>query len=532
MIKPERGYSLLLVLMTIVLVSVIGLSLFSISANSLKISAHERVDQSVFYIAEAGINYKDARLNYLIETAYNSAKLNPETFESNFDTQLQTILANEKANNINLSSSHFKTTFNGTPRAIISLHYSPTNPRSFKIISEGFLSQNKGSRKIEKLYELPADLMTVTEYELPTTELEEEDIPPVVPIVPSDEGFVKAPATFYVFDSVTMHLTPSYFINANIKVNFKKTLTRPFISNLIGRNRLLQKFTFNSPKVTAPLPASYSFPSYPTGKVSSKIALNSSPQKLESDKTVPAFGNLSSTTLDLDIENKTRGLYFSGNSTDYNLASVNINVKGTGILNIYFEKQYQLDATRSFKVSAKNATVNVFFKNGANIFGNMDIKGNAYTYDTYYSDLGNSKISGNLYAKNKITIGTTARLNVENIISEKKDVEVYGRLNTNNLYLKDGDLTVHTAGRLKSNIISVPNDKVAIWGVLNVNNLYTKDLVTHPLGRNNVNAQDEGEQEVPPQVVLPIEVPTTTIKDYIFTDNKNLFISHPIIEIE
>ena len=79
----NKGYSLLLTILTIFLVSIIGLSLLTITANSNKITTHERQDQSVYYIAEAGINLEKAKITDILTELYNSLtdKLNQLDYE-------------------------------------------------------------------------------------------------------------------------------------------------------------------------------------------------------------------------------------------------------------------------------------------------------------------------------------------------------------------------------------------------------------------------------------------------------------------
>ena len=62
-LKQEKGYSLLLVILAIAFLSVLGIMLLTLTANSLKISTSERDDQSVFYIAEGGLNSTKAKSN-------------------------------------------------------------------------------------------------------------------------------------------------------------------------------------------------------------------------------------------------------------------------------------------------------------------------------------------------------------------------------------------------------------------------------------------------------------------------------------
>lgn len=54
--KNQRGSALALALFLVVIISILGISLLSVSSNSLKQVDYERKDQAVFYIAEAGMS--------------------------------------------------------------------------------------------------------------------------------------------------------------------------------------------------------------------------------------------------------------------------------------------------------------------------------------------------------------------------------------------------------------------------------------------------------------------------------------------
>lgn len=55
--QNERGYMLVGALLIIVLLFVVGLSLTTLASFSLKNASDERNHQSVYYIAEAGLNH-------------------------------------------------------------------------------------------------------------------------------------------------------------------------------------------------------------------------------------------------------------------------------------------------------------------------------------------------------------------------------------------------------------------------------------------------------------------------------------------
>ncbi|MFJ7971183.1 hypothetical protein [Psychrobacillus sp. NPDC096389] len=94
-----NGFTLLGVLMVLVLICVLGGSILLVTSNSLKLSENERIDQSTFYIAEAGIvvTRKDIedKLQQAYEDAYRDTKryydslTNEKKIEFNFVAELE-----------------------------------------------------------------------------------------------------------------------------------------------------------------------------------------------------------------------------------------------------------------------------------------------------------------------------------------------------------------------------------------------------------------------------------------------------------
>ncbi|MEC1301784.1 polymer-forming cytoskeletal protein [Lysinibacillus capsici] len=114
-LKNENGYAFLLVFFTIILISVLGLSILKVSSNTLKTSDHERDDQSVYYIAEAGLNYgrEHTRKNFeiaesLATTEYQKQKIayekkqdpNPPDFKGLLKIELENLGYPANDNNI------------------------------------------------------------------------------------------------------------------------------------------------------------------------------------------------------------------------------------------------------------------------------------------------------------------------------------------------------------------------------------------------------------------------------------------------
>ncbi|KOS62782.1 hypothetical protein FJQ98_06820 [Lysinibacillus agricola] len=86
LLKNEHGYTFLIALFVIVLISVLGLGLMFITSNTLNITKHERNDQSVFYIAEADLNVKRAEINNELESVLIPF-LNKYNNNANFDIE-------------------------------------------------------------------------------------------------------------------------------------------------------------------------------------------------------------------------------------------------------------------------------------------------------------------------------------------------------------------------------------------------------------------------------------------------------------
>lgn len=70
-VMNERGFSLVIVLFTLVIITVLGVSILTLNSNSLNISQKEQVDQSAFYIAESGLTYRLLEIESEVNHAYS-----------------------------------------------------------------------------------------------------------------------------------------------------------------------------------------------------------------------------------------------------------------------------------------------------------------------------------------------------------------------------------------------------------------------------------------------------------------------------
>lgn len=158
-ILNEQGYSLVIALFILVLVSILGLSIIVISGSNIKISSNERLDQAVYYIAEAGLVETKQKLIKDIDAAFSTAekhyedellnnKNNPREFSFFFSEQL------EKEVKTNYDDiDNFKEQFSNQPLASIRIDKVDNklidNTIKYTIISEGKIDDK--SKNIREL---------------------------------------------------------------------------------------------------------------------------------------------------------------------------------------------------------------------------------------------------------------------------------------------------------------------------------------------------------------------------------------------
>lgn len=86
--KNENGYTLLLTMLIIVVISVLGITLMTASSNTNTTIVNERTDQSTYYIAEAGINLEKAKIIEIISNLYEQARQHFNSLDAKEQQQL------------------------------------------------------------------------------------------------------------------------------------------------------------------------------------------------------------------------------------------------------------------------------------------------------------------------------------------------------------------------------------------------------------------------------------------------------------
>ncbi len=133
--NQEQGASLLLALMTMVVLSVLGITLGTIAINNVRLTSQEQDYQGAFYIAEAGLN--QAYLESLMLIDINSERFNQS---DSFFNQLIDDLNTELHNNI---YSDYASISNESPYATITVDRieGSGNKKDITLVSRGYIGE-------------------------------------------------------------------------------------------------------------------------------------------------------------------------------------------------------------------------------------------------------------------------------------------------------------------------------------------------------------------------------------------------------
>ncbi|WP_332649391.1 DUF7305 domain-containing protein [Lysinibacillus sp. 54212] len=126
----SKGYALYLTILTIFLISILGLSLLTVTANSNKTTVNERYDQSIYYIAEAGINLEKSKISEVLNELYTSliSSFNSLTYKEqkavldsygSFENYYYDQIKSQFCNQYNLLTKTSKCSFNTSSGIII-----------------------------------------------------------------------------------------------------------------------------------------------------------------------------------------------------------------------------------------------------------------------------------------------------------------------------------------------------------------------------------------------------------------------------
>lgn len=375
----EKGYTLVIVLMVLIVMSVLGVALMSVTATTMKQSSNERTDQSVYYIAEAGLVQKREELNDRVNDAFITTKNQYATlsnkdklkfkFKDYFYQEAERNIASSTVNQF----SNYEEHFGEKPKSTITLTKDEDDSNKYNIKSLGEIGGKK--RVVTQVYIVSL----------------------IVETTPTPETY-----------------TPKYAVHVNNKISLSGS------ANIYGADIATESSNPGSidipshydhkPKADLSTPIDIELPSFPEDDYKNLELLgypkneivkidNSEQANVIHDGDLLINHNLTDKyTLNMTDNMKFKNIILSSNysltinvgNTDkailidhLNIENGHINIVGSGKLSIYVKDKITTNSSSSVNNNGDISQLKVYY-NGNNVI-NMS---------------GDQKIFGSLYAKN------------------------------------------------------------------------------------------------------------------------------------
>lgn len=425
-IREENGYSLILVVLLVALISILGISLLTLTSNSLKISTNERDDQSVFYIAEGGLNKTKKNFEQLVLTTYNETRVvfnrlpvkdrTPERFKTDFVNTLDRSLTTLP------SSVSFEEQFKQYPTAEITVNQVSLEPLQYKINSTGILG-NK-DRVVGQTITINLGNGTSTGSTFSNTSA-----------IHAIQNIELGGGTFngdVVSDSGKISITQG---GTNIKgkigttvENFSKpswmNITNEFIGNVAFPENILPPFPDSLFSNLSSKPYTKSVQVMIDGK-NTQLNLENNSIKIDGggngningitkfsgilpltqDMYLKNFTVASNRTLTIDVGDLDKNLYMDNFAFN---EQGNINIKGTGKLNIYIKNSFKFMGSSTMNNSGSFENLNIYYNGQSNMefAGDSRTKASIFINSASLKIDGSGSIQGHIYSGGpSITIG-------------------------------------------------------------------------------------------------------------------------------
>lgn len=435
--NDQSGYTMVLVLVAMLIVSLLSTAVISMASSNLKIGVEEREFQASYYIAEAGAVYYTDQIKKKVWDIYKDTAV---TNESQFYAKV----ASELSSTLTLPLGLFDEEYGGQPEARVSFIQTSgdTNPRTYSLVSEG--TNDDTTRIVQKEIILnyttsgiPGDLLAV----FSDGDMTFSNGTVVGPVGTNENIIIKGDPTigdYHLYDT-----SPT----ADIDDRTDYWMDKPGVHG--EKKPLGEKRTYALPP----------FPDFPE-----VIDCDD----LSSEVQIKNWGPSYSSTLDLDSHDKayvnsinlSSGDVFNINVGDsdkilmidnFNLAQGTINVIGNGTLSIYIRSKFTIEGSTVFNPSLYNT---IESKNAA-----------AEKLSIYIGDSPNNqtidlakdiRLNGSIYAeKADLKIGGSGGL-IGNIITGGDDVEIVGgsSATSNLIFAPKAKVSMNGSGLVKGAIIS------------------------------------------------------------------------------
>ncbi len=432
LLRQEQGYAMLLVILTTVLISVISLGLLTMNVNSVKTSKHEEVDQAVFYIAEAGLNYEKEQINDLITDAYietgiehsndkkNKISRNDEYYKSYYKNKIIDDIAKKYTSVENPTTiqptvfESFKLQNSDKPSAEIIATVKERDSLTITIKSTGYFAEKySNKRTVSQSIEVIMDLKFLRDGGDPPSE--SINLPNLA-VQTKGDIFLKGSASI---DGSVASSNGKVIFNGDEGVNITGIVgvsPENFIkgTNSSNGNNIVKENRVKSVEVTE-----YTLPEFPKGY----------------------FESLKNANYPTDFP-LTGGKYAAGWNPPH--SKENLSLTEDARLN-----NFSVPAGKKININIGDKTINLLVEDTFSIGSNATV-----------NIIGNGKL--NIYVKNSLTItgtlGTTNRdpnnINVYYAGTSTPKIDDGGSLIAASIYAEKSDLSLSGGGGISGNIIS------------------------------------------------------------------------------
>ena len=465
-INDETGVSLLIAVMTLLVLSIIGVTLATVTFANVKLTTTDREYQSAYYIAEAGVNETYAEIKELILDSYDNT-----TNESDFYSAIEPVLLEDISDS---TLTNFERSLGEQPEAQITItKIDDGNPRTYQISSEGKIGQRE--RTVTKEFvvnwtpkgggspmpNIPVGTAAMVKSKL---NLSTEIIGDVY-IASGDSSSVEmnwggkiTSGNLYAPENRNsdMIITPDYFSDRPIPQSFDETIDFSVFENIVNN--------IPEPPIGIPLISSIDL----GGGIDMTREITESTYiqeiRIESDRTLNI--DTQGETIDLVVDN-------------FLLNQGHINILGGGKLNIYVKDQINFGGDPTMNLGGDIGQLNIFYSghDSVTVGGAVRVTGSFFNK---YADLTFTAGHGDEPAFSGYIVSRANKIKIEGGPSLKGIfIAPYATMNISGGINIDG-------------IIIVDQLKTSGGGIIKFENL---SLPEFPLG--NGNGESEGDLLIP-----------------------------------
>lgn len=537
-IKNHQGYALFLTILVLMLASVIGISLLTITANANKTTIHERENQALFYIAEAGVNLEKSNVLKVLKELDGDIKASFENLDPNIDKKdLQNLyyekLVDDFCKNYTGgkcgSTYYLEEQFSKKPKAETEVSIHLNQQPIITITSTGFFEEYPAqSRTVtQELYVNINVNIQPKEGGNDQSNEDERENKNEENVLPLENFTVLTKRDINLSGGATIHGNAGS-IQGDISLNGGSTITGSIAAadelNLKYPNWMygikekftsLPEFLQNSPSKLDhylpefpdkifqegeyfPLPEDYEIVRSPYNKhwvikdghlnATSYLADNFT-LTLNNDTRLKSINITGSNTITIDIGNKDINLLVD----NLNISQGHINIIGSGTLNIYAKKISSIGGSCQLNLNGNPASFNIFYNGTAPL-----------------SFSGGAKVNGSLYVK-------------QSNLTLSGGFAFYG-----NIYSGGSMISISGGVPTRGQWIVAPKATLSLSGGGNV----TGTVIANSINASGGTSINYGEPIVPNPAVPPTPNTPTDTEYNLDTDLSDPFIEQPLVEID